>query len=152
MGDVELIERQSQPAAAVRGHIVTQEIPPFLGEAYAETMRILGEKGPAPAGPPFARFERDEGGFSVVAGFPCEHEIQPGGRVEAETLPSGLTATVLYRGDYAGVGAAYDEVQQWLTANGYAASGPPWESYLDEPEVDQPRTVVQFPCARVARE
>jgi hypothetical protein len=49
-----------------------------------------------------------------VAGFPCEHEIRPGGRVEAETIPSGLTATVLYRGDYAGLAAAYDEVQQWL--------------------------------------
>jgi effector-binding domain-containing protein len=72
--------------------------------------------------------------------------------VEAESLPSGLTARVLYRGDYAGLGAAYDEVQQWLTEHAYAASGPPWESYLHEPEVDQPRTVVQFPCVRVARE
>lgn len=92
MSDVELIERQSQPAAAVRGRIETPEIPRFLGEAYAETLRILGEQGQVPAGPPFARFERDEGGFSVVAGFPCEHQMEVrrpgGGREPAEWADS----------------------------------------------------------------
>jgi effector-binding domain-containing protein len=53
---------------------------------------------------------------------------------------------VLYQGDYAGVGSAYEAVERWLAEHGYVSAGTPWESYLDGPEVAQPRTVVQVPC------
>ena len=39
---------------------------------------------------------------------------------------------------YAGVGAAYGAILDWLTELGYVADGVPWESYLDAPEVPEP--------------
>jgi effector-binding domain-containing protein len=150
MRDVELVQQRPQPAAVVRGHLGTEQLPLFLAGAYEDTMRTIGEQGQAPSGPPFARYERDGGRFSVVAGFPCEHRIQPSGRVEGETLPGGLVARTMYQGDYGGIGVAYDEMQSWLTEHGYTMSGPVWESYLDEPEVKRPRTIMQVPCLPVA--
>ena len=66
--------------------------------------------------------------------------------MEAAVLPGGDVASVIYRGPYSGVGTAYEAVQEWLRQNGYKVSGEPWESYLDGPEVAEPRTIVQFPC------
>ena len=43
-------------------------------------------------------------------------------------------------------GGAFDVVAEWIGANGYVSAGEPWESYLDGPEVAEPRTLVRFPC------
>ena len=147
MSDIELVTLPPQPTAVVRGRVVVDDLPGFLGEAYGEVMRVLGEQGRSPAGPPFGRYQRDDGGFEVVAGFPTAGTVRPTDRVEADTLPGGLTARLLYRGDYAGIGAAYEAVEAWLAERGYLPSGLPWESYLDGPEVAEPRTVLQVPCA-----
>jgi effector-binding domain-containing protein len=144
---VELTERELQPAAVVRGHVAQSEITDFLGAAYGEVMRVVAEQGQAPAGPPFGRYQPRDGGFDVAAGFPVTGPIAPQGRVEPDSLPGGAEASVLHRGDYAAVGAAYGALSSWLAANGRVATGAPWESYLDEPGVDQPRTVVRVPCA-----
>jgi effector-binding domain-containing protein len=63
-------------------------------------------------------------------------------------LAGGPTATVLHRGAYDAVAAAYDAATNWLADNGYFPAGEPWETYLDEPEVAEPRTNVHLPCRR----
>jgi effector-binding domain-containing protein len=147
MSDVELVELEPQPVAVVRGQVSVEGIPGFLGAAYDDVMHVLNTEGQQPAGSPFGRYERTDSGFSIVAGFPTPAPIAPLGRVEADILPGGLTASLLYRGDYAGIAAAYDAVQGWLADHGYREAGQPWESYLDGPEVAQPRTILQIPCA-----
>src|SRR5512133_1835059 len=133
MSDVELVELEPQPVAVVKGNVSVDGIPSFLGEAYDEVMRVLNAQGQYPAGPPFGRYERTESGFFIVAGFPTPAPITASGRVEADTLPGGLAASLLYRGDYAGIAAAYEAAQEWLSDHGYRAAGQPWESYLDGP-------------------
>jgi effector-binding domain-containing protein len=147
MSDVELVELESQPAAVVRAHVTVDEIAGFLGEAYGEVMRVLDAQDLQPTGPPFGRYEREEGGFFVVAGFPTRAPITAVGQVEADSLPGGPAASLLYRGDYAGIAAAYDAALHWLSDHGYREAGQPWESYLDGPEVAQPRTILRIPCA-----
>lgn len=147
MADVELVELDPQPVAVVKGHVTVDGIPGFLGEAYDEVIRVLTAQGHNPAGPPFGRYERTDSGFFVVAGFPSPAPITAVGRVEADRLPGGPAASLLYRGDYAGIAAAYDAAQEWLADHGYREAGQPWEFYLDGPEVAQPRTILQIPCA-----
>ena len=48
------------------------------------------------------------------------------------------------------VAAAYEAGAQWMTENGYEPAGDPWESYLDGPEVAEPRTAVFMPCQKLA--
>ncbi len=57
-------------------------------------------------------------------------------------------ATATHRGDYAAIGATYGALNDWVVANGHVVTGQPWESYLDEPDVPEPRTRVHLPCAR----
>jgi len=145
---VELVELQSQPTAVVRGQVEPAEIQAFLGSVFAEVMQALGDQHLAPAGPPFGRWQMAGAAFEVEAGFPTTGSVTPAGRVEAGELPGGSAASVLHRGDYGAVGAAYEFGATWLEENGYVPMGDPWESYLDGPEVAEPRTLVRFPCKR----
>ncbi len=147
---VEVLDSSAQPVAVVRGVARSEELTAFLGAAFSEVLAVLEHQEAPPAGPPFARFvAHPTGAFDVVAGFPCLGVINPSGRVQPDELPGGSIARTLHRGGYAGVGEAYDALDTWIERHGYVATGPAWESYLDEPDVPEPRTLVQLPC-RVA--
>ncbi|MGH3331558.1 MAG: GyrI-like domain-containing protein, partial [Nocardioidaceae bacterium] len=145
--EVSLVDLQEQQTAVVRGHVEVGGIPGFLGGAFGEVMGLVERQGLKPAGMPFGRYRMTDGGFDVEAGIGVKGDLVPEGRVEASSLPGGRTARTMHVGDYGEVAAAYEAVESWLTDNGYTASGVPWESYLDEPDVPAPRTEVFFPCA-----
>ena len=147
MQDADLVELRPQAVAVVRDRVPVDRIAAFLGRAFGEVMALLDGQGLAPVGPPFARYgARDGGVFDVEGGFPVSGRVRADGRVVADDLPGGPAAQVLHRGDYAGVAAAYDAASRWLSDHGYRSSGRPWESYLDEPDVPEPRTLVTMPC------
>lgn len=144
--EVEAAELQPQQTAVVRGHVEVDEIPGFLAGVFGEVIQTLSAQGLAASGPPFSRYGPTGDGFDVEAGFPSSGPVRPQGRVVAGELPGGSVARVQHTGDYAGVALAYDAAMQWVAAQGLTPAGPPWESYLDGPEVAQPRTVVCVPC------
>lgn len=146
--DVEVVELQRQPAAVVRGHVAVTDLPAFLGGAFAEVMQAIGGQQISVAGPPFGRYTPAGDGFDAEVGFPTTADVAPTGRVEPSELPGGFVAVLQHRGDYSALGAAYEAGEQWLADHGYVGAGPPWESYLDGPEVPEPRTVVSFPCTK----
>ena len=149
--DVELADLQQQPAAVVRGHVSHQGIAEFLGPAFSDVMVALAHQHLHPAGAPFARYRATpDQGWDVEAGFPAPVPVTPEERVEPAELPGGRVARTLHVGDYAAMGAAYEAVEDWVMRNGYVVDGEPWESYLDGPDVEQPRTEVYFPCRPVA--
>lgn len=146
--DVELVDTQPEQVAVVRGHVTVTEIPGFLGAAFGEVIQTLSAQGLAPTGAPFGRFVPAGDGFDVEAGFPATGDVTPAGRVIPGELPGGPTARVMHKGGYGEVAAAYDAAVEWVGAHGYVATAPPWETYLDGPDVAEPRTVVSLPCRR----
>ncbi len=149
--DVELTDLQEQGAATVHGHVPPAEIADFLGGAFDEVAKVALAQGVQVTGPPFARYGAvATETWEVEAGFPVGGQVTPEGRVEPSTLLGGSTARALHRGDYSDLGAAYAAVESWMFQHGYATRGAPWESYLDDPQVEQPRTEVCFPCHPVA--
>ena len=145
-GPIQVSERGEEFAAVVRGHATEVELPAFLGGAFGEVIEELRKQGVAVTGPPFGRYWPAGEGFEVEAGFPAAGSVAPAGRVVPSVLPAGAVATTVHEGGYAGLGQSYSEVEQWLPAHGYAATDAPWESYLDGPEVPEPRTRISFPC------
>ena len=144
--DVELVDLRPQQVAVVHGHVTVAEIPGFLGAAFGEVIQTLSAQGLAPAGPPFGRFVPVGDGFDVEAGFPATGAVMSAGRVTPAELPGGPTARVMHKGGYGEVAAAYRAAVEWVDGHGYVATAPPWESYLDEPGVPEPRTEIIFPC------
>ncbi|MFP5252890.1 MAG: GyrI-like domain-containing protein [Actinomycetes bacterium] len=156
--DVRMADLQQQRAAVVHGRVTMERIGQFLGEAFSEVMRAVSAQDLRPTGPPFARYRFVEAGggptvaggghveLDVEAGFPVSDVLAPAGRVVASTLPGGHVASTVHVGSYTEVGAAYDAAAEFLTDEGYEVAGAPWEVYLDEPGVPQPRTEVFVPC------
>ena len=143
--EVTLENDQARNVAIVEARIPQDEIPAFLGGVFGEVMQVVQAQGAHPAGPPFARFRVVDDAFEVAAGFPVEPAISDSGRVKPGELPAGDIAATLHRGSYEEICNAYDAVSQWVADNGRQLVGDPWESYLDGPEVAEPRTVVCFP-------
>ena len=145
---VELTEMIARPAAVVRGHAVPAELPGFLGGAFDAVLRTLADQQLQAAGPPFARYRLTGDGFDVEAGFPSVGAVHAANEVVPIELPGGTTATALHRGSYELLGVTYDAVRAWLDEHGYEPTGEPWESYMDGPDVPEPRTLVSLPCHR----
>lgn len=145
--DVSRAELQQQDVALIRGRVATDRIPEFLGGVFGEVMGAINQQGRRPAGMPFGRYRQVEGGdWEVEAGFPVDGPVSPQGRVEPSTLPGGPVARVLHRGTYDTVGAAYEAAVRSIEDSGDRVTGDPWECYLDEPGVPEPRTEVFVPC------
>ncbi|MGH7653335.1 MAG: GyrI-like domain-containing protein [Gemmatimonadaceae bacterium] len=51
------------------------------------------------------------------------------GDVRPIETPAGVAATVTHWGDYGGLRAANDAIQEWSRANGKKLAGPSWEVY-----------------------
>ena len=144
--DVSIGEHRAQQTAVVRGHVPHDGVGPFIGAAFHEVRDALAGVGAHPTGPPFARYRVVDDGFDIEAGVPVPTAVATHGRVEASELPGGLIASTVHVGSYAGISAAFAAVESWLAGSSYMVDGDPWETYLDGPEVAEPRTLVCFPC------
>lgn len=149
--DVHLADLQRQPAAVIRAFVMPADLEQFLGEAFAEAMSTIARQGLRPVGPPFGRYvPQDGGGFELAVGFPVNGSVTATGRVTPDELPGGTVACTIHTGAYDEVGAAYTAATDWLDDNGFVATGPAWESYLDGPDEPHPRTQVFVPCQAMA--
>jgi effector-binding domain-containing protein len=144
--EISRADLQEQTVAVVRAHVDLDGIGAFVGSAFGEVVEGIEAQGRHPTGMPFARYHRAADGWDVVAGFPVDVPVAPRGRVEPDTLPGGQVAHVLYRGPYDGVAAAYEALTDAIRESGDVVTGDPWECYLDEPDVAEPRTEVFVPC------
>lgn len=145
--EIEFVDLQEQPVAVVHGHTSITEIGDFLGRAFGDVVAAVERQGGTVVGPPFGRYRQaTDGELDVQAGFPVAAPVTAEGSVRPGTLPGGRAARTLHRGPYDGVAAAYEAALGWVTENHCAVSAAPWETYLDAPDVEQPRTQVFVPC------
>lgn len=148
--EISFADLQDQAVARVRGRISFDEIPTFLGKAFADTAHVVAEQGLHLLGPPYARYRLTQDGvLDVEAGFPVSGPVWASGRVAADTLAGGHVATTLHVGAYDDVAAAYEALEDSVTGHGCEPTGAAWEVYLDRPDVAAPRTRVYQPCRRV---
>ena len=63
---------------------------------------------------------------------PVANDVQGSGDVQIKNIGDVQVATIVYQGD-ANIEHAYNEVYDWLRAQGYRDSGAPMETYLSKP-------------------
>ncbi len=144
---VSFADLQPQNVAVVHGRVQVEGIRAFLAEAFSEVEQVVAEQNLHVAGAPFGRFRAGTGvELLVEVGFPISGIVTDAGRVRAGRLPGGHVARTRHVGDYGAVTAAYDAARDFVLDNGYEPTGLPWESYLDGPDVLEPRTEVFVPC------
>lgn len=145
--EISTVELPEQHVVVVRGRTAHDGIPDFLGPAFSAAAAAAEKAGVPVAGPPFARYRDEDGEWAVEAGFPVDSPVPPGDGVEPSVLPGGHAVQLVHVGSYATLPEAWRVLEEWVIDNGYAPSAVPWETYLDEPGVPQPRTLIVMPCA-----
>lgn len=118
--------------------------------AAARVSQHLRQRGIAPTGPAFGRFESElrwEVGYPVPAGTSVDPPL------EAITLPGGPVASVVVNGPWGQHSAArWSRLLVWLREHGYFPSGPPTEVWSgDETHPDAQVTEMRIAVAPARR-
>lgn len=107
-----------------------------VGALISELSRYLAGRGitPGPLTPYLAIYydaEYRDRGADVEVALPLEGRLRGSARVAVHELPgSAATASLVHTGGYDRISAAYRALTAWTQANGYRASGPNREIYL----------------------
>lgn len=146
----EITHTEAQPAATIRLTIPRDQIQTVMGPAMQEVLEVVATQGLVPAGPMFSHhFRMDPELFDFEVGLPVQGAVAPAGRVRASELPARKVARTTYHGGYEGLGSAWSEFNQRLSAEGLAPTEELWECYVtgSEPGLDPStiRTVLYRP-------
>jgi effector-binding domain-containing protein len=103
MTEPQIEQRDALPYLAIRSE-VTNGIPAVVDTTFPQLFAWLGERGIAPAGPPFIRYlevDHDEEPLEIEVAAPVASGTKPGDdTVRAGVLPEGRYATVVHTGPY----------------------------------------------------
>lgn len=141
-----------QPVLRIRRTIRPEDCNPAAD--IEEVFHILNRQGLKQAGPPyFSAGEPDDHGCSTTeSGIPVNAPGQREGEVEAAVQRGGDVASLLYRGPYEGIEAAYRQLWTEIDEQGFRPTGEPRDSYLTSPDAtpdpDDYLTEVIWPIAR----
>jgi len=120
--------------AVVREQVALPDIPALFDRAFPLIFAALGRAGLEPVAPPLGvshGMPADTLDLSVAV--PVAAPFADDGEVTGETLPGGRAATLLVRGSYDQLAAAYEHVFGWVATQGLVPTGVAWEQYLTEP-------------------
>lgn len=154
---IEIVTLDPQAALTIHGDVAPDDLPAFFGRAFTGGPGAAAAAGVELVGPPFGLYPSMAGEtVEVEAGFPVSATVGStaveGEAVHDLLLPGGEIAQALHTGPYDAVGETYAALETWMREQGLAPAGPPWESYLSDPEAEpdpqQWRTLVCWPVAR----
>jgi effector-binding domain-containing protein len=126
---------REQATAVIHLTIPRAGIQQAMGPAHRELFSTLAAQGVTPAGPWFSHhFRMDAATFDFEVGVPVSGTVTPARRVVSSRLPATRVVRTVYRGGYEGLGAAWGELDAWITREGLKPTGALWEIYGAGPE------------------
>ena len=130
----EILTTEPLAYAAIHQRIPVAEITRIMGPTCAEIARELTAQAIPPAGPWFTHHvQRPSEFFDFEVCFPVTQPIEPAGRVQPGVWPATQVVRTVYHGSYAGLPAAWGELEQWIASQALAAGTEFWEVYLVNP-------------------
>lgn len=130
-----IVQTEAKHAAVIHFTIPREEMRTVMGPGIQELIATLAAQGIAPTGPLFAHhFRMDPAVFDFEIGMPVDAPVSPAGRVKAGGLPAALVARTVYTGPYEGLGEAWGEFSDWISAEGHPSAPDLWECYVSGPE------------------
>lgn len=114
-----IVELPDQPYAAIRAELTMQRIPE-IADRLPEIFRHLAERGIAPAGPPFLKYDVLGPGaaLEVEAGVPVADVSEGADAVAFAIMRGGRFVTVTHRGHFDGLAEATRQLLLWGAEQG----------------------------------
>lgn len=126
-----------------------EDVAAALQEAFGEINRFIRENGIELTGQPMAITRSwDENGFSFDAALPVETlPAMVDGKIRTGQSPSGKAVRMTYKGPYANMLTAYEQLAAYMAAHDLEEGSVSWEHYISDPAVtpeDQLLTHIYF--------
>ena len=122
-------------AAVIRITTPREKIREVMEPGRRELMAAVAAQGIAVKGPWFTHHLRaDPAVFDFELGVPVAAPVTAAGRVQPSELPALTAARTIMHGNYEDLASAWQELDDWVTANGHKPVGDFWEVYLVGPE------------------
>ncbi len=144
LSEAQVVERPAQPYVAIREQVTMQTIGTVLPGLHPRVYAWLRERGVAPAGPPFWKYnliDMDRG-LEVEVGVPVAAHEAGDDQVLAGVLPPGRYATLRYTGHPDGLMGATAALLEWAGEQGLTwdvqktPDGDRWAARLEIYETD----------------
>lgn len=149
MSDPTIITLEPVDVAVLREVVAMNALPPFFERAYHQVMHVVQEQGGTVTGPPVGvYFGMPTDTVDVAAGFPTAAPVTPTESVLAERLPGGRAVQLVHTGSYVSMEQTYGRLMAWVQQQGLALGPVMWETYLTEPNEEDPsamRTLITWP-------
>ncbi|MDF1477628.1 GyrI-like domain-containing protein [Leifsonia sp. H3M29-4] len=147
----EIVTLAPTPATLVREVVPMTALSEFFGRAFEASATALERQGIAIAGPPLGvYYGMPTDTVDVGAGFPSASLPTDAEGVTGTMLPGGRAARVVHFGSYDTLSETYGRLMSWLAEEGLTPGPVMWESYLNEPQPDDPtatQTLIVWPLA-----
>lgn len=132
--NIELKEQKAQPALCIRITTAVENLPQEIGKAYGSIMQYLNQMGEQPAEAPYtAYYNMDMEHLDVEMGFPVSKQLAGKDEIKAGEIPAGKYVECMYKGAYADMVPAYNAMNEWISKNGFTATGTSYEVYYNSP-------------------
>ena len=130
-----LTEIETRLTAIIHLTIPQEEIRSVMGPGLSELMATIAAQGIAPTGPWFTHhLKMAEEVWDFEISVPVSAAVTATGRVRPSQWPAMKVARTIYHGPYEGLGAAWGEFMDWITANGHTPAPDLYECYLARPD------------------
>ena len=159
----EIVTRAEQPYVAVKAQVTIETLGTVVPPLNQEVFAWLGERGVAPAGAPFWKYDVIDmpNKLEVEAGVPVTATVAGDGRVISGVLPAGRYATVVHVGHPSELAGATGALLDWAAERGLTfdmspgENGERWGSRLEiyltdpreEPDMSKWETQLAFRLA-----
>src|ERR1700691_5653457 len=146
LGEPKVVDRGAQPYVSIKALVTMAELGSVLPPLHPELKRWLSQRGSAPAGAPFFKYNviDMERHLEVEVGLPVADAIAGDDRVIAGVLLPGRYATMLYTGHPEGLLGATRALLEWAEPEGLkwdvttSPEGDRWGSRLEIYASDDP--------------
>jgi len=151
--DVQTETRTPQLIAALKTRTSLSRIAGDIEVGFGTLWHAVTEAGLKTVGPPLLVYhdeidQESEGDIEICV--PVDRQMENPSAVYTRELEGGTTAVTLHRGPYEEIGPAYHTLSGWIAQEGHVVSGPPRETYLNDPRSVKPEellTRVEFPIS-----
>lgn len=146
--EIFLLDRPETHTLGIRTRTRVEDLPTLIGPSYGKIAAYLDELGTHMADIPFVAYHNmDMQNLDLEIGFPVAKALPGKEDIQAATIPGGLAVGCVYQGPYTGLREPYDELGQWIQANGYTPTGVAYEFYFNGPPTPEDKllTLILFP-------
>lgn len=134
VSNVETILLQEKNTLTIRTRSKVEDLPELIGNCYKELWGYMAETGELCTDMPFVAYHNmDMQDLDVEIGVPVSKPLPAKGDIKPGVIPASRALLCMHRGDYAELGATYEEVLASAKQKGYQPVGVSYEFYYNCP-------------------